>query len=141
MGINALTKGLLNGIYGISKDVRVKLLSYTVKEKCSMQFRIDDKCFTIEEIPSSVWENIKILSRRRSGYLYSLFSEADLILDLSAGDSFTDIYGLRRYIYTSLPKLVAIVMKKKLILMPQTIGPFNNRIIKAVSRYIIKIVI
>ena len=103
MGINALTKGLLNGIYGISKDVRVKLLSYTVKEKCSMQFRIDDKCFTIEEIPSSVWENIKILSRRRSGYLYSLFSEADLILDLSAGDSFTDIYGLRRYIYTSLP--------------------------------------
>jgi len=66
-----------------------------------------------------------------------MYSQADLILDLSAGDSFTDIYGIKRFIYTSLPKLIAITMKKKLILMPQTMGPFNNKIIRAVSKYIV----
>lgn len=145
MGINALTKGLLNGVYNISDDVQIKMLSFVIKEKCIMEFTHGTNTYVIEAFPSSVKKNLKILAKqfflrgkgRNSCSLYNMYTEADIILDLSAGDSFTDIYGLKRFIYTSLPKLVTIAMKKRLVLMPQTIGPFNNIIVKAVSKYIV----
>lgn len=145
MGINALTKGLLNGVYSVSGDVQIKLLSFVIQEKCTMEFTHGTKSYVIEAFPSSVKKNLKILIKqflfkgrgKSSCPLYKMYREADLILDLSAGDSFTDIYGFKRFIYTSLPKLVAIAMKKKLVLMPQTMGPFNNPVVKAISRYIV----
>ncbi|HEX2945832.1 MAG TPA: polysaccharide pyruvyl transferase family protein [Clostridia bacterium] len=147
MGINALTRGLLNGIYEVSDNVQVKILSFVTNEKRNLVFVKNAKSFVIEEIPSSVKQNLKLLpgslflsrnsANSTNGTLSDLYSEADLILDLSAGDSFTDIYGIKRYIYTSLPKLVSIRLKKKLILMPQTFGPFNHRIVRAISRYIV----
>jgi len=138
MGINALTKGILNGIYNMSiDDVQIKLLSFIVKESSSIKFEMGNKTYIIEEIPSKTKENLKILFKHSRSSLYSIYAEADLILDLSAGDSFTDIYGIKRYIYTSLPKLISIKMKKNCILMPQTIGPFNYKITRVLSKYIV----
>jgi polysaccharide pyruvyl transferase WcaK-like protein len=147
MGINAITRGLLNGIHKEASDeVQIKLLSFVIKKRRTTEF----KSYILDEIPSSVRENIKILLKllfsypgskkngNEQGSLHSIYREADVILDLSAGDSFTDIYGIKRYLYTSLPKLVAIKMKKDLILLPQTIGPFRHFAARAVSRYIVK---
>ena len=138
MGINALTKGILNGIYHVSNDdVQIKLLSFIVKENSSIKFENGDQTYIIEEIPSKVKENLKVLFKQSCSSLYGMYSEADLILDISAGDSFTDIYGIKRYIYTTLPKLISIKMKKNCILMPQTIGPFNYKITRGLSKYIV----
>lgn len=63
---------------------------------------------------------------------------ADFVIDFSGGDSFTDIYGVSRFIKESLLKQIAIIFRKKLILGPQTIGPFNNRCIKKWASMIIK---
>lgn len=48
------------------------------------------------------------------------------IWDLSGGDSFSDIYGRRRFRTVTLPKRLALARHRRLILMPQTYGPFQD---------------
>jgi colanic acid/amylovoran biosynthesis protein len=55
-----------------------------------------------------------------------LFKDASAILDISAGDSFTDLYGKSRFDAIMFPKLLAKKFKKPLILLPQTYGPFAD---------------
>lgn len=54
------------------------------------------------------------------------FLEADAILDASAGDSFTDLYGVRRFKSVLFPKVLALKMGIPLVLLPQTFGPFRS---------------
>ncbi len=54
------------------------------------------------------------------------FRRCDLIIDMSDGDSFADIYGWQRaLLYISL-KLIAEANGRKLIVAPMTIGPWNH---------------
>lgn len=66
-----------------------------------------------------------------------IFNKYDIVMDIGEGDSFTDIYGMKRFILMSLTKLLVIFSNKKLILSPQTIGPFNRSISKLVAKYIL----
>lgn len=63
---------------------------------------------------------------------------ADLIVSIAGGDSFSDIYGLARLAYVSLPQILALLLGKPLVLMPQTLGPFQSRTSKIVARFIMK---
>jgi len=62
--------------------------------------------------------------------------EARLSLSLAGGDSFSDIYGVRRFLYVSLPQLLVLWLGQPLILLPQTYGPFNGWISRKVAAYI-----
>ena len=62
-----------------------------------------------------------------------LLASCDLVLDSSEGDSFTDIYGFRRFFYHAVTKVLALAKGRKLVLSPQTIGPFNTRRARAVA--------
>lgn len=53
-------------------------------------------------------------------------ARADAVLDLSAGDSFTDLYGPARLASVSAPKKAAIRAGRPLVLLPQTYGPFST---------------
>lgn len=46
------------------------------------------------------------------------------MIDISGGDSFTDLYGSWRFKAITYPKLIAIENKIPLILLPQTYGPY-----------------
>jgi colanic acid/amylovoran biosynthesis protein len=72
----------------------------------------------------------------KNGYLKEIL-QTDLVVSLAGGDSFSDIYGIRRLLYTSLPQLLALSMGKRLILLPQTIGPFRYRFSQAIARFIL----
>ncbi|WP_455373553.1 polysaccharide pyruvyl transferase family protein [Limibacillus halophilus] len=48
------------------------------------------------------------------------------VLDVSGGDSFTDLYGPRRFDAMTLSKRMALSAGRPLILLPQTLGPFNH---------------
>ncbi len=65
-------------------------------------------------------------------------SEADILASMAAGDSFSDIYGLFRLFYITLPMILVVLLNKKLVLLPQTIGPFKTWIGKLVARFILK---
>lgn len=59
--------------------------------------------------------------------------EAAVVLDVSGGDSFSDIYGRERFVSITRPKLIAIRRGTPLILLPQTYGPYRDPRLKAVA--------
>jgi len=58
--------------------------------------------------------------------------------NIHGGDSFSDIYGLKRFILGIMPDIIALLMNKKLVLLPQTYGPYNHSIAKSIARFILK---
>ena len=53
-------------------------------------------------------------------------ADADLVLDVSGGDSFTDLYGSARFRNIVAPKQIALRLGRRLVLLPQTYGPFTR---------------
>lgn len=75
-------------------------------------------------------DNLKIFNLRTRDLanprrLLSAVRDCDLILDIGAGDSFSDIYGARRFLKYMAAKATVHAAKRPLILAPQTIGPFR----------------
>lgn len=62
----------------------------------------------------------------------------EYVTNISGGDGFSDIYSKLTFFILLWPSIVAVFLKKKLIIMPQTIGPFKNKYIKKIAHYIIK---
>lgn len=54
------------------------------------------------------------------------FVESRAVLDISGGDSFTDLYGATRLATVSAPKRAALRARRPLVLLPQTFGPFTT---------------
>ena len=73
----------------------------------------------------------------RSRY-FKILNEADIVVDITAGDSFSDIYGMGRLFRGFLHKWLVIFLGKELVLLPQTYGPFKRRLARAMARYILK---
>ncbi|MCP3919076.1 MAG: polysaccharide pyruvyl transferase family protein [bacterium] len=63
---------------------------------------------------------------------------ADLVLDASGGDSFTDLYGEHRFWTVTLPKRIAIEQKRPLVLLPQTYGPFRSERLREEARSVLR---
>lgn len=53
-------------------------------------------------------------------------AEADAVMDITGGDSFTDIYGERRFRAALARKLIPLRLGTPVILLPQTYGPFRS---------------
>lgn len=73
--------------------------------------------------------NMHVLPRLRSGgnpYL-ALLKECDCMLDITGGDSFTDMYGTARFYGSYLRKRLVARLGIPLLLLPQTYGPFSSR--------------
>lgn len=64
-------------------------------------------------------------------------NDCDLIGNIHGGDSFSDIYGLNRFIIGNLENVVVILLGKKPTLFPQTYGPYNSWLAKAIARWLI----
>jgi colanic acid/amylovoran biosynthesis protein len=59
------------------------------------------------------------------GALWRAIHRADIVLDIGAGDSWADLYGVKRFVWQWLSKEAPLWMGKPLVLSPQTIGPFS----------------
>ena len=65
-------------------------------------------------------------------------AQSRAVLDISGGDSFTDLYGARRFELISRPKQITLHEKRPLILLPQTYGPFREKKSRAVAADIVR---
>lgn len=70
---------------------------------------------------------------------WNAFRKCDLFIDLTAGDSFTDIYGQYTFDSETNVKLLVKKLGKPLVLGPQTYGPFQRKeniakAVKAINR-------
>ncbi|MBI9116200.1 polysaccharide pyruvyl transferase family protein [Sanguibacter suaedae] len=71
---------------------------------------------------------------RRHGPIKSKVRRYDVLVDTGAGDSFTDIYGLKRLLFIAYAHHVARRLRVPLVMAPQTFGPFDTRIGRALGR-------
>jgi colanic acid/amylovoran biosynthesis protein len=70
--------------------------------------------------------------------LFSWIRKCDLILDISAGDSFADIYGNRRFAFNIASKLAVFLARKPMIYSPQTIGPFQASWSRLAAKFVMR---
>lgn len=75
---------------------------------------------------------------RRHGPIKNRLREYDVILHTGAGDSFADIYGLRRLSFMVYAHYVARRLGIPIVMGPQTIGPFNSIVGRAAARRMLK---
>ena len=89
--------------------------------------------------PESLWH---IRAAGRLGGLRNevirAIREADAVLDVTGGDSFTDLYGRRRFRMVTLQKIIALEQRCPVILLPQTIGPFGGVTRRKIARRILR---
>ncbi len=159
MGVNALTMGTIKSFFHQFPDGELFLLDYG-KEGVTHNFQMGSRIIPVQLVNIRfskrfyLKNNIALLillavltrlipfprirKKMISGNFWlSKIAEADIIASMAGGDSFSDIYGLTRFFYVSLPQILALSLGKKLILLPQTIGPFKSRIAKALAKYIL----
>ncbi|MEZ6018296.1 MAG: polysaccharide pyruvyl transferase family protein [Planctomycetota bacterium] len=63
---------------------------------------------------------------------------ASAVLDLSGGDSFTDLYGRERFDTVTLPKRIALQQGAPLVLLPQTYGPFRDEAMRREASEVVR---
>lgn len=61
----------------------------------------------------------------------------DVVLDIGEGDSFSDIYGAKRFLLLSLLKWACLRAGTPLIISPQTIGPFQASWARWLAAYLL----
>ncbi|UCD51002.1 MAG: polysaccharide pyruvyl transferase family protein [Phycisphaerales bacterium] len=74
---------------------------------------------------------------RRNEYCRTLY-ETDLAVDITGGDSFSDIYGMRRFVLGFLRKWLVLFYGKRFIMLPQTYGPFHRSITRFLAKRILR---
>jgi len=65
-------------------------------------------------------------------------TEADFVGEIRGGDSFSDIYGLRRFVEGTIPLLTMMWVRGSATLLPQTYGPFKHPFARLLARYVLK---
>jgi polysaccharide pyruvyl transferase WcaK-like protein len=159
MGVSALTAGSIEAGLRAWPDARILLLDYG-KERRRFRYdsangpvpvellnmRFSKKLYLRNNIAILILLAIvlRLFPRRLRQFMFSRniyfkeISSADFVVSISGGDSFSDIYGLGRFFYVSLPQILVQITGKKLIFLPQTVGPFNNWLVRTVAGYILK---
>jgi polysaccharide pyruvyl transferase WcaK-like protein len=157
-GVRALTLGTIQCILHSNPEAQISLLDYAkegrevnlpwggrmvavrvINLRFSKKFylannvaRLIATSLLLRLVPSGI--RTKII--HRNTWLQHIH-DVDLIASIAGGDSFSDIYGIGRFLYVSLPQLLAISMGKRLILLPQTLGPFRSGLARVIAKYIL----
>lgn len=119
-GCEALTYSFLYTIQNIVKDkLEVCYYSYSEKYGAVKQY-----------FPSISFSNYRLSRKRILTDLKSSFDTCDLVFDISFGDGFSDIYNPKGVFWNTLIKQIANKSKAKLVLLPQTYGPFNSKLLE-----------
>lgn len=64
--------------------------------------------------------------------------KCDAVIDLTYGDSFSDIYGMKNFVLYSVPKLITEKQHVPLVLGPQTYGPFKSKMAEHLAKKMLK---
>jgi polysaccharide pyruvyl transferase WcaK-like protein len=65
-------------------------------------------------------------------------AEADIVADIRGGDSFSDIYGLKRFFRGFFTAWTCLLIKGSIVQLPQTYGPFNSWLARSFAKYLLR---
>lgn len=94
---------------------------------------LQDFAGTQTGVPMGIKAIAKEFLGRKQG-IRDFIKSHDFVLDTGAGDSFTDIYGLKRLVTIFMIQRWSISMGVPVIMLPQTIGPFESRLGKFLAK-------
>ena len=159
MGVGALAASAVRVLHRKYGDGSIVLLDYA-REARTQRVEVDDGVTSIEVVNMRFsWKiflpnNILLLlvlagvcrlsfpaMRRwivKSNAWLTAIDSADVAFAISGGDSFSDIYGLERFFYVTLPQVLVALLGKKLVLLPQTIGPFKGAVPRRIAAALIR---
>ncbi|MHB1307886.1 MAG: polysaccharide pyruvyl transferase family protein [Limisphaerales bacterium] len=64
--------------------------------------------------------------------------EAEVAAEIRGGDSFSDIYGLRRFLEGLVPLVIAWLLGKPFVLLPQTYGPYKSWLARKIATIVMR---
>lgn len=122
----------------------VELINVVCKKK-KEKLEIYAFLYRLESISEEWDDNIEmhyiVIKQKRFSFwkeACDIFNRCDFVWDFTGGDSFSDIYGMKRFCMNSSLKQLAIWSNTKFIMAPQTIGPFDNKFALAWAKHILK---
>ena len=147
-GVSALFRSVMEGVGSALPDSRLLVFdnargvredSTTLASGVDYSFsRIGARGGVRYYLPENLATMAAISSLGRSvGRLHPIIrvlDQCDAILDVSGGDSFSDIYGSHRFWSVIRPKLIAKRRGIPLVLLPQTYGPFRGHRARRLAR-------
>jgi polysaccharide pyruvyl transferase WcaK-like protein len=63
---------------------------------------------------------------------------ADIVGDVRGGDSFSDIYGMQRFLHGFFMAWTVLLVKGRMVQFPQTFGPYKSMPARWMARYLLK---
>lgn len=136
LGVYALSYCAIREIIGFCKDIgaSIQIRIYTeqhqkVRETVKKEFEYDN----IRTYPI-----IEIKNPRSYFDYYNSISQCDIVFDTGLGDGFSDIYSDGKYLLQYFLKRIPEWGGCKMVLLPQTIGPYHKRIFEITAGTIIK---
>ena len=141
-GVNALCWSLLTGLAQRGFD-DIHVYDY---RRQPQQAQFGDVRYTLQPmaIGKKFWQaehlernRIATAVGKKSGGMLDALNRADLVMDVSGGDSFTDLYGSARFRQIVAPKEIALNLGRALVLAPQTYGPFKSKACLARARRLV----
>ena len=159
-GVSALASGTITSLLHTFEDAEVQFLDYG-REPVVAKARIGERLVPIETVnlrfSKKPWQPnhvarligvaalVRLIPSRRLRSRWILrnpwlrrICDRHLHLSIAGGDSFSDIYGIRRLIYDALPQILVLLLNKPLVLLPQTYGPYKSRTARGIARYILR---
>jgi polysaccharide pyruvyl transferase WcaK-like protein len=160
MGVHALTVGSITAALEESPSAEIYLLDYGKKREIYevqlglrtisvplLNMRFSKKIYLSNNV--AVLLALAVLLKiipfgglrakfRRSNPFLRQIAEAETIGSIAGGDSFSDIYGVQRLLYCCLPQLLVLLSGRRMVLLPQTLGPFKGRLARILAKYILK---
>ena len=148
LGVSALGLSVVHALHAVSPDSAVTVFDFG-RGVSGLQWSSNEGAKPTQRCgayhtrriyrPESMW-NIRVCAQL--GGLWNpgarLLRAADAVLDISGGDSFTDLYGAKRFRAVTFCKQIVLELGKPLVLVPQTYGPFastrNRRIAQDIVR-------
>lgn len=134
-GCEALGYGFLNVLESAVKnhDIRIHVLIF---EQCSIDDIYRNGDFDHLQLSSVVIPGIGSLSHIMEHI--NNYKKCDIVFDYTEGDSFSDIYGMRRFFVRSFIKQLVEWSGTPLVLGSQTYGPYKTLFAKLLARHLIK---
>ena len=139
--VTLLGTGVTDGEYRLKmsgREVRIRILSLRF---CKNVFLRSHFCVLLLNallLKMLPWRRFRNLLSAMNPHVKALI-ETDKVFDITGGDSFSDIYGLRRFlIFGFLQKWLVMQFGKELILLPQTYGPCKRSVTRLMAKRILK---
>ncbi len=160
LGVSALAESSVRCILARWPEARVVLLASS-REQGWHQLSLGDRTVALQKAPIRFCRNVLLshhygvlflcvlslwafpfdaLKRYLAGRnaTLRLLLDSRLFVDISGGDSFSDIYGVRRFILAFLIRMLPLMLRKDLVLFPQTYGPFKRAMSRSMARWVLR---